>query len=247
MRKPQVPASTLAGLIQFSPRIPDPEMKKKIILVLIAVFALIGAYTVPFIPVDLPPDTWSEAEFEAIKPKLKTAADRLNRLTFDLTDSGYRPPATYNLIAKYGTSTMKRPLLGPMRYGNSQKTDWAFVTWALPGIPHLRYDRKIGTVQVTPETYDDFMKWVSEAKHYPGIVPSEIKTGTSPASGGSRGVIGKWGFRAMIVHQGPVEFRKVNGRAQGGKKWPRPMARVVVSMIRPTQTGRRVWVPMSIG
>jgi hypothetical protein len=169
-------------------------MKKKIIIVLIAVFALIGAYTVPFIPVGLPPDTWTEAEFEAIKPKLKEASERLNRLTFDLTDSGYRPPVTYNLVAKYGTSTMRRPLLGPMRYGYSTKTDWAFGTWTLPGIPHLRYDRKMAMVQVTPETYGDFLDWVAEAKHYPGMVPSEIKAGTGPASGGESGGIAEESF-----------------------------------------------------
>ena len=157
-------------------------MKKKIIIVLIAVFALIGAYTVPFIPVGLPPDTWTEAEFEAIKPKLKEASERLNRMTFELTDSGYRPPVTYNLMAKYGTTTMRRPLLGPMRYAYSQKTDRAFGTWALPGIPHLRYDRRRAMVQVTPETYADFMAWVAEAKQYPGMEASEIKTGTGPAS-----------------------------------------------------------------
>jgi hypothetical protein len=103
-------------------------MKKTIIVVLLAMFALIGAYTVPIIRVDLPPDTWSEAEFEAIKPKLKEASERLNRLTFDLTDSGYRPPVTYNLVAKHGTSTMRRPLLGPMRYGYSKQGTWAFGT-----------------------------------------------------------------------------------------------------------------------
>ncbi len=160
-------------------------MKKVIILVLIAALLLTGAYTLPVIRVGLPADTWSEAEFEAIKPKLKEASERLNRLTFDLTESGYDPPVTYNLVAKYGTSTMRRPLLGSMRSGYSVTTDWAFGTWALPGIPHLGYDRKKGTVQVTPETYDGFMKWVAEAKHYPGIVPSEIKSATPPASGGT--------------------------------------------------------------
>lgn len=134
---------------------------------ILAVIALVSAFTVPVIPEKLASGVWTEEEFESLKPQIEEAAEKLNQMTFTLTEAGYDPPETFNLVGKSGHTDTRRALMGSWVFGSTRQSTWAFGTWMLPGVPHLEYDREERTVQVTPENVQDFLDWAESATEYP--------------------------------------------------------------------------------
>ena len=140
--------------------------------IIVALVVLLGilltlALTIPVIPERLPPGIWTDEEFTRVKPQLEEAAEKLNKMTFALTEAGYEPPVTYNLIGKSGQTSYRRTFLGTRRAGTSHQTTFSFATWMLPGVPHLNYSRTEEFAEVTPENVAQFLVWINTATEYP--------------------------------------------------------------------------------
>ena len=116
----------------------------------------------PIVTEPLPPDTWTDADFEPMKSQIDEAWEEYDQLTTELINSGYVRQGSCTVVAKHGHTNIRRTLLGGRTWGSSDETIWASKPWiqvSRPGIPDP-WGGKESKVHVAPLMFETCMAYL---------------------------------------------------------------------------------------